>query len=359
MDMATGAVVELESTHDNWARPGLSPDGSRIAFGNHVVDADGSNLQQIAPADLFTDEQFGVFSAGLAPPQWSPDGSLIAFASFNDHGSAERQLPALMEIYVVRPDGSGLQRLTTDTDRTARQERGWATSAPNFPTWTRDGRIAFIRYPARERGPSLSCGSWTPTAANATRLEVRRMRPALTALGLRLVPVSGKDVPRGRRPVLCLLDPGVDERKATRSSARCVLALAACEWRTVELLLGRRPIATEAVPSAAPSASVDRALPRLVPRPHQPCWLDEPWIAYQWEPEHGQGLYLMRPDGSDAHEIATELPADAFHPDWSPDGKRIALDPEPMKHEIWVVDADGTNAAAIVHTEYRLRDQLR
>ena len=64
MDMATGLVVELESTHDYWGRPGLSPDGARVAFGNHVVDVDGSNLQQIAPAELFTDEQFGVFSAG-------------------------------------------------------------------------------------------------------------------------------------------------------------------------------------------------------------------------------------------------------------------------------------------------------
>jgi Tol biopolymer transport system component len=75
----------------------------------------------------------------------------------------------------------------------------------------------------------------------------------------------------------------------------------------------------------------------------------EPWIAYQWVPEHGRGLYLMRPDGSDAHEIAIELPGDAYHPDWSPDGKRIALDlGTDGGFEIWVVDADGTNAAAIV-----------
>ena len=64
--------------------PGWSPDGARVVFGNHVVDADDSNLQEIAPADLFADEEFGVFSAGFAPPQWSIDGSLIAFTSFND-----------------------------------------------------------------------------------------------------------------------------------------------------------------------------------------------------------------------------------------------------------------------------------
>jgi Tol biopolymer transport system component len=84
-------------------------------------------------------------------------------------------------------------------------------------------------------------------------------------------------------------------------------------------------------------------------RPSAPMQVDGPWIAYQWVPEHGKGLYLIRPDGSDAHEIAIELPGDAYHPDWSPDGKRIALDLGTDRgSEIWVVDADGTNAAAIV-----------
>ena len=40
---------------------------------------------------------------------------------------------------------------------------------------------------------------------------------------------------------------------------------------------------------------------------------------------------------------------DAFHPDWSPDGTRIAFDAETGRgYEIWAVDADGTNAEPIV-----------
>ena len=107
-------------------------------------------------------------------------------------------------------------------------------------------------------------------------------------------------------------------------------------------------IATEGVPSVAPSEPTT-AYASPGPSAALTIGVDEPWIAYQWEPEHGQGLYLMRPDGSDAHEIATELPGDAFHPDWSPDGKRIALEVEAGEgHEIWAVHADGTNAEAIV-----------
>ena len=82
IDVATGAVEELESTVGIAAAPGWSPDGSRLAFANFVVDADGGNLQQIAPASLFTG-LFGEPGRGRSAAQWSPDGSLIAFASFN------------------------------------------------------------------------------------------------------------------------------------------------------------------------------------------------------------------------------------------------------------------------------------
>lgn len=145
MDMSTGVVVQLASTVGIATPPSWSPDGSRLVFGNRVVDADGSNLQQFAPAELFRGME-GQFAVGIAAPQWSPDGSLIAFTSFHDRlisGNSQR----LTDIYVVRPDGTGLQRLTSDTlEPLGADEVG--DFGANFPTWTRDGRITFSRYPS-------------------------------------------------------------------------------------------------------------------------------------------------------------------------------------------------------------------
>jgi Tol biopolymer transport system component len=127
-----------------------------------------------------------------------------------------------------------------------------------------------------------------------------------------------------------------------------VLALAACGGAPASPAGPNGSIATQVVPSDAPSAATI-ASPSPTASAAPTILAGEPWIAYQWVPEHGQGLYLMRPDGSDAHEIAIELAGDAAHPDWSPDGKRLALDlGTDGGSEIWVVDADGTNAVAIV-----------
>jgi WD40 repeat protein len=191
MDMSTGAVVALESTHDSWGLPALSPDGARVAFGNHVVDVDGNNLQQIAPADLFTDEQFGGFSPGIAVPQWSPDGSLIAFTSSNvtfPTNPPERNSQRRMDIWVVRPDGSNLQRLTTDSVGSL------GTNAPGdfgaaFPTWTRDGRIAFTRYPALVED-LLELWVMDADGSNVKQVDQSNVA-ALTALGCVACPYPG------------------------------------------------------------------------------------------------------------------------------------------------------------------------
>jgi Tol biopolymer transport system component len=122
-----------------------------------------------------------------------------------------------------------------------------------------------------------------------------------------------------------------------------VLALAACSGTPAS----SGSIATEVVPSGAPSASAAFASPGASVAPTMR--VDGPWIAYQWTQADGDSIYLVRPDGTDQHALLPDAKYSAFHPDWSPDGKRIAFDAETNEgNEIWVVDADGTNAAAIV-----------
>ena len=67
---------------------------------------------------------------------------------------------------------------------------------------------------------------------------------------------------------------------------------------------------------------------------------DRPWIAYQtgfhtttgWGPD---GIWLVHPDGSGDHQVATGVHDGQVLPDWSPDGSRLAFstrggDTEPL-----------------------------
>jgi TolB protein len=100
---------------DGGEYPSWSPDGKRIAFnsnlsGDHVmyiVDVDGSHLVDLASVG----EGWQV--------DWSPDGSSILFTSHRDHPDN------YTDIYVMRPDGSGVRRLTDN--------RGYT------PAWSPDG----------------------------------------------------------------------------------------------------------------------------------------------------------------------------------------------------------------------------
>jgi Tol biopolymer transport system component len=54
-----------------------------------------------------------------------------------------------------------------------------------------------------------------------------------------------------------------------------------------------------------------------------------PWVAFQTSLRDGQfgneGVFLVRPDGTDPHEVATALPGEHIHPDWSSDGHPLVF----------------------------------
>ena len=124
------SVRRLTRSRGGDVNPAWSPDGSRIAFVSnrrglyrlHVMRADGTGTRDVirrrAAGNVFT-------------PAWSPDGRRIAFSS-------SAWTPENPELYSVRPDGSGLRRLTkTKGGVHVLGDDAW-------PTWSPDSRrIAF------------------------------------------------------------------------------------------------------------------------------------------------------------------------------------------------------------------------
>ena len=89
-----------------------------------LMDSDGGNPIRLTPPG-----PPGTDASGSTSPAWSPDGDHIAFVSSGE-GVVEDQ--RLLEIYVMRADGSESRRLTTDR------------ALDGTPAWAPDGqRIAF------------------------------------------------------------------------------------------------------------------------------------------------------------------------------------------------------------------------
>ncbi|UCD38278.1 MAG: PD40 domain-containing protein [Fidelibacterota bacterium] len=96
-------VQQLTATTANEWIPVWSPDGTRIAY---CTDADGGDFDiYVMDADGGNPRQVTSNNANDYMPRWSPDGSLITFSS-ELTGEWE------WEVYVIRPDGSHLRRVT-------------------------------------------------------------------------------------------------------------------------------------------------------------------------------------------------------------------------------------------------------
>lgn len=142
-----------------------------------------------------------------------------------------------------------------------------------------------------------------------------------------------------RRPLAALRMGG---RLAVPGVVWIVLAMLLLAMVGAGLIAGGRPVflAVQATPTPTPTAS---PTPSSLPLAILP---GESWILYERFTQLGGGLFAMRPDGTDSHAVAADIPGVHKESDWSPDGQRIVFIDETAGF-MWVVGIDGSDAQRI------------
>ena len=101
---------ELTTGPNNNGFPSMSPDSTRVVYRTFGPDGDGLRVMTLATRAVAT------LTTGYDNfPLWSPRGDLIMFSRI-DEGD--------YEIYTIKPDGTGLRRLTHSPGNDAHQ--GWS-----------------------------------------------------------------------------------------------------------------------------------------------------------------------------------------------------------------------------------------
>ncbi len=185
---------------DSLGHPSWAPDSIRLVFSSDydgdselwTITEDGNNLLRLTDNDLADLE-----------PAWSPDGSVIVYASEQANGPGT----GLTELFSIAPEGGKITQLTD------------AQGSSYSPSWSPDGkRIAF----ASDRGGDGDIYIMDSDGQNYIRLTVddgsaEDRIPAFTPVGSAVIFVSnragGRDfqfyqVDLNGRQVVRLVDPG-------------------------------------------------------------------------------------------------------------------------------------------------------
>jgi Tol biopolymer transport system component len=337
---ASGDAVNLTRHKGGDFNPAFSPDGKRIVFSSdrdgyreseiYVMDADGSNVSRLT------------HSAGWdGSPAWSRDGRSIFFYSRRDEGPG---------IYRMKVDGSEQKQIVT----------GLALSPAVRP----DGRIAFAArqnerwwiFSTTEDGSDRRVESDWNGECWAPAFDPKSGRMICHGLA-----GGGEGIPM-HAPV-----PGrfVMDNQVVKELPRRAIEL----WAIRGAFPSVDPSGTRLVTSEhferIVTSRLDGTEPKTVFDPPddsvwRPNWSsDGRWIACTMGPAFGKpsdrvDIWKFQPDGTQASNLTGGKAGNNAFPYFSPDGRWIVFrSGRDGNHEIYLMDADGTNPRRLTHDNAR------
>lgn len=352
-DVEEGRLVRLTHTWDSEKDPDWSPDGTRIAF-ECYQDDDYRSLGKVTnrpisevyyPGDICVMNADGSGFERLtgdegddADPAWSPDGREIAYTSYRDKQR---------DIYVMNADGSGVRRVTSDSYN----DYG--------PTWSPDGtKIAFssLRDGHRHIYSINADGSgevqitdtfgseyepaWSP---DGTKIAFSARSSASGGYDIHVANIDGTDI-------TVLRGSSLTERSPAWSPDGKTIAYTA---QTIEDSVGREIF----VVNIAGTLGARLTHRRL--RSVDPAWSpDGSKLLFASDHISNSEIYVMDVDyeaavePSNLHRYFKQLTysSNNIEPAWSPDGGRIAfLSYRSGLRELYVMNADGSASRQITN----------